>query len=387
MTQITRTVVLCVVIMNILSLVPVNAEVLIQEILVNPDRNQQAEAVLLVNTGTSSVSIASWRVATGTTPHDAVIPVNTTLCSRCSYLIADPSSREANFSWQDPDLVETITLVNDHSAVALHDENGTVRDTVCWGDELLIPDSFACAGALDTPNQGMSYRRIAQTGNSKHDFVLEQARFVVHKSILDDVELVVPLGRIFNVSVQDDDTSTPGMQWVPQVGTVRYMNWTVVSPEEEVLITFAGTEYAGTPRDMNTTSIITGKIPLDTSLPAGHYNITVHTAEQWYVYPVEIIPVESVSIREYAIETNKTVTVRVMLKNDGNTDPEITVMCGPLVRDDVEISLSWDCVHPSGTPLTQLGFASSQEVVCSSVYPPLATPGLYRMNVSVASLS
>lgn len=112
----------------------VQAEVIVYQVLYDPIGTESGgEVVELRNTGSETVDISGWVLATDASEKDATIPLNTILKPGETYLIADEdwNNKKDNPDWRAADYQETITLGNTNGWVKLV-EGGIVHQEVSW---------------------------------------------------------------------------------------------------------------------------------------------------------------------------------------------------------------------------------------------------------------
>ena len=199
--------------MLVLLLVPaVQAGIVVNQVLYDSLTTESGgEAVELMNTGNSSVDISGWILATQTSQKDAVIPDNTVLRPRQTYLIADEGWEDnKNASWRSADHEEKITLGNTNGGVALLQGNKTI-DTVGWGE---VDDSFVEGTPATSVSAGRVLLRTQDTNDNSKDFKDAEPDF--------QAGIAVPITADVTISVPTIEIS-PSLTLKPE-GTLSIKN-------------------------------------------------------------------------------------------------------------------------------------------------------------------
>ena len=103
--------------------------VVIEQIYPNPGTESGGEAVMLHNSGNTTLLLENWTLATQASLRDVVFP-SIVLNPGQTFLVADTgwSTKKDDVFWRDADFEETLTLGNENGGVALIDAAGAAVD-------------------------------------------------------------------------------------------------------------------------------------------------------------------------------------------------------------------------------------------------------------------
>jgi|GEM_PF-6624262 len=198
----------------IIGLPVATATVTIIEVLPNPIATQSGgEAVLLQNMDDSTIDISGWNLLTGTSTADVKLPANTTLCGKCTFLIADVgwSTKRDNVTWPLADYEETMTLVNLDSGVALFTAAGVRESAIMWGNPDFIPEELQTTSHALTTAPGMSIRR---TSLADEELLIADPWWGPLPEPVTTISAPLEITPVAPpiVTISDEDTSS-GIQW------------------------------------------------------------------------------------------------------------------------------------------------------------------------------
>lgn len=175
----------------------VSAEVVFQQVYYDPVGTESGgEAIELFNQGADPVDLSGWIIATASSARDVVFPDGTVIAPMKPLLIADEGWQEKrdSQSWRTADVVQTMTLGNGASWVALRDAANRTVDLVGWGEGAEL---FVGSPALETAiNQSLI--RVSSTNENSRDFIAAQADFAagVLVPVTADVSIQLPVVEV-----------------------------------------------------------------------------------------------------------------------------------------------------------------------------------------------
>lgn len=196
----------------LLLLLPVAHAIRIEEIYYNPHNEAGSEYVQLYNDDTQPLDLTGWTLATPASQTDATLAG--TIHAGTTYLAADSGWQESkdNTSWPGADHEETLTLGNTGGYVQLIDTEGTVHDTVGYGDT----ERYEGTPHPGT-EEGQALRRTGYSQDNNEDFEVSKP-FSKHaeqpsgeQTLIEvSVENVPP--ELLEAKIQDDDPTAEGIQ-------------------------------------------------------------------------------------------------------------------------------------------------------------------------------
>lgn len=340
---------------------PVFAEVMIWEVLYDPITTENGgEAVLLYNSGNSSINLSSWVLATKASPSDATLPTNTFISSGGYLLIADNgfSLDKDDSSWPDPYHEEAITLANSNGGVAL--KNGSeIVDAVGWGDPNLIGQYFYRGTPHIGVPEGKSLRRITSTNNNSADFIEVTPILQTSNPLEVVIEVEANISErppnIINITILDDDNiSKAGVQINPVAGKSRTFKIVLeasdednISKVESARVKIGNNEFILEKSFQNTTHAnFTGNISMEYYESSGIYGIIGIITKNNEEF-TKNITFEYTSIAAFISDTKidfetiagESSAVGLNVRNIGNTDILLKVKGTDLVKGSEKISL------------------------------------------------
>lgn len=271
----------------------VSAQVVIQEVLYDPASESGGEGVLVQNTGTTTVDISGWVLATEASLADATVPPGSVLSPGASYLIADVGWEALRGEFPSAQHEEPMTLANTDAGVALKNAEGMIVDAVGWGAASGIK-----AGLYeDTPHTGSqqseSLRRTQDMNNNAKDFVAGKPVFGT--SAPGGFEVPIELD-VNDTAVIDEARITKQVSITPAIGADVFVTVDTLMPAA-VLMTFLN-EVIDLKASATDTYDATVHINYDT-LP-GNYTATITATDGSKTdvkeLSVEVLPVMGVSL-------------------------------------------------------------------------------------------
>lgn len=361
-------------------------EVLITEVLYDPVNTENGgEAVLLYNTGTSSVDVSGWTLSTSASVSDATLPPNTQILPGGYLLIADSgfSLDKDESSWPDADHEENLILSNSDDGVALKDGN-TVIDAVGWGDATNI-DSSLYEGTPHTGTvEGESLRRTdsLDTNDNSVDFVAGKPVFFSSSSSSDDssLELVVDLEvevtdnkpEIKSVEIlTDDNNSKEGSQINPIAGSEKTFEVEVVAYDADNSSEIVSGNLAVDGKSFslvevssnNTYKVFRGNVSMNYYDLTGNYNITAtiidydsSNVEKDVVFEyTALAAMEADTSLSFEVAPGNNSVESITLRNLGNQDIALKVKGSELVKGS-------DTITVDSVSYSTNGFVTEQNV-------------------------
>ena len=277
------------------------AQVEISEVLYDPVNTETGgEAVELHNTGSQDVDISGYKLGTELSMKDATLPNGTVIKANSYFLIADAgfSTLKDNPSWPNADYEEAITLTNTNAGVALIDTNGTIIDSVGWGDPLQIDAGLFEGTPANQVAQGMSLIRVNHSGNNAFDFAESSPDLVnsngesggkggtndTDSGIAFTVTVTNSLSTILSFFISDENPTQNGTQIVPMPKETKYVEVYVNASNPggnnsigNLSIVFSGISYAfNRTKTINmTTATYKAEIPVKFYDDPGQHNLSL----------------------------------------------------------------------------------------------------------------
>lgn len=260
----------CVVIFAVLFMVVcVEAQVVIEQVYPNPVGSESGgEAVLLRNYDSALVVLDGWVLATEASARDVVLK-NITILPGAAFLVADFGwdEKKDDSEWRSADLIETFTLGNADSGVALVDVDGKVVDAVGWGSE----DVLVSGVPVSNPVEGKALVRKGRSGNNHDDFVVAEPELDSSDVLVVILEVGRGGVRIVNVSIISDSSADDGIQ--VRVGVPLVVRAVVDGDFVGELTARIGNQSVVL--DVVNGSVYEGQLVLDAKLQAGLYDVIV----------------------------------------------------------------------------------------------------------------
>ena len=312
----------------LLTLPGVLANVLITEVLYNPETSESdTEFVEIFNQGEQDIDISGWIL--NTTTIQATIPSGTTIKANGYFLIADNDDNNNWPSlWAKPDYSEEeISLTNTNSGIQLLDSDGNLVDVVGWGS----PINGLYEG---TPHQevseGESLSRIKQnssfvdTNNNANDFSAttpnpsnsNQSNGQVNEngieiSLYATVSGNPPKIDFFNIS--PDESQEEGIQVLPFPGANKKVLFNVVLTDFDgyddinnvVVQLQVGTVNLDFDKQLNETSALyTSYFNMSFYYSPGNYSVSVFVDDYSGLNSTSNTSFEYLGIVAFDIDTN-----------------------------------------------------------------------------------
>lgn len=311
--------------------------VYINQVLYDPEASESSsEAIEIFNPSPTDVDISGWIIATETSLQDAVIPANSVIKSKGYYLIADTGwNSSKNSGWRSADHEETITMNNDDSGIALKDSNGSVIDSVGWGNSANIKNHLYEGTPASDVTEGKVLIRRNDTDNNSVDFYESVPDFSDPNSIKIIANVTNMSGNVSSVNIMEDDDGKEGIQIRPVSGGKRRVKVVAVA-SDGVIATFLNQTIA-----MNDTGNDTyeGYVELDHTLSPGNYSININGNNIFFEY---------LELMDFSVESNKikfisfpgkdsVAETNAIIKNTGNVEMNLYLEASDLINGDNSI--------------------------------------------------
>ncbi len=250
----------------------VSASVVFQQVYYDPLTSESGgEAIELFNRGSEAVDLSGWAIATASSARDVIFPDGTILAPMKPLLIADEgwNEKKDNASWRNADLIQTMTLGNGASWVALKDQSNQTIDVVGWGEDAEL---FIGSPTLETA-AGESLMRVSAANDNSRDFIANQADFGagILVPITADVSIRLPVIEVSeSLTLKPEGTLVIKNNGAVDIAVVVHMNdlqgKSSMIPKEAVeleggesFIVQAGQEYKARVRVREFKGIVAGK--------------------------------------------------------------------------------------------------------------------------------
>lgn len=306
----------------------------IYEVLYDPINSEtSAEAIVLYNNENYTVNLEDYTIKTKSSVADATLPQFNLLPNQ-HFILADNGWQENKDStlYPDADYTEPITLSNTDAGLSLIDPNGTLIDSVGWGNS-----EFTQSNPAPKTPQGMSLLRVNNTGDNVQDYIISTPFSTLQQktSITISFTILQASLKILNITMQDDFTQQ-GNQIIPTPASVRLVPITILAKDYQNT-TLTIEEIQLSPNPINETH---ANYYYNLSIPyhqePANYTLQVESGDTQSHIEYEIMQIAAIQLdtTNLAISSEPGKTVQILgdtnmtttnptLQNVGNTDLEI----------------------------------------------------------------
>lgn len=319
----------------------------IHQILYDPATTETGgEAIELYNPADYDISLDGWTIGTSVSDQDVTFPKNATISAKSYFLVADVGWKTAkdNAEWRDADYEETMTLPNSDSGIVLKNKNGTIIDSVGWGDAAKIKNGLYAGSPAKQTKEGYALVRVSNTGNNLEDFREQSPVFNDGQSIVVSVDVSSSVQKINNVHILEDDINDSGIQIKPIAGRTRNITLSVSVEGSNPYVDFEGKIIALVRTNSSVLQLYSAAIPLDYYLPAGNHTIKVFAGAASAESTFEYLQLKKFEVTPSIVRFQTTQGERanavdpIMLKNLGNTPVSISFTFADLKNQNNTLS-------------------------------------------------